>query len=569
MSWLLPTIRGYRRGWIRGDVIGGLAAGTVVIPQAMAYATIAGLPVEIGLYTCIVPMIIYALLGGARALSVSTTSTIAVLVATTLAGLPGAADRSDPELLRAACTLTFLVGVCLLLMRLLRLGSLVEMISPATLTGIRVGVGMTVAVGQLPALLGVPAAGESGFFRTLGHLVRELPGTDLTTVVVGGTAFALLVLLRRFAPRTPGPLVVVAGGIVLVASTSIADRSDGHGLELIDTVPTGLPLPVLPVPAEMLDLVPGALAIAVMSFMETVLVGRTNRRRTEPPIVVEQELLATGVASLIGGPAQSLPPAGGFSQSAVNLRSGARTQLSGLITAGLAVLVAIFLAPLLGDLPRSVLAAMVLAAVITLLNPADFFRYARIDRAELVVALVVAAIGLTGGMLAGVAAGVILTLVLVVRTVNSAQVRPLYRDPAGGWTVIAPTERSDQQCREHGAVVLHLDTVLYTGNALPTVERIRQLVADTPEVHTVVLDGSAVHEVTVTMLDAFRDVADELDSDGIPLMLAGFPPETAARMAKSHWFAEQQRAGKVVGTIDEALQMADRPNAEHPDQGST
>ena len=173
-----------------------------------------------------------------------------------------------------------------------------------------------------------------------------------------------------------------------------------------------------------------------MSFLETVLVARTNRQRSEPPIDTDQELLATGVASLAGGFTQTLPPAGGFSQSAVNLRSGARTQVSGMVTAVLAVLVALLLAPLLDDLPRAVLAAMVLVAIVGLLDPSDLRRFARIDRAELWVAVAVAAISLTGGMLLGVAVGVGLTLVLVLRAVNQPRVRPLYARPGGGWTAV-------------------------------------------------------------------------------------------------------------------------------------
>ncbi|QDP96792.1 STAS domain-containing protein [Microlunatus elymi] len=560
MSWLLPSVRGYQRRWLRGDVIGGLAAGTVVIPQAMAYSTIAGLPVQIGLYTCMAPMIIYALLGGARALSVSTTSTIAVLVASTIAGLPDAAHRSAEDLQRAAFTLTFMVGICLLLMRLLRLGSLIEMISPATLTGIRVGVGLTVAASQLPALLGIASPpSDSGFFGKVAHAIDHLPQADLTTVLVAAAAIAVLLLLRRLAPTVPGPLVVVAAGILLVATTSIADRSDGHGLILIDHVPTGLPTPSIPVPGDVVSLMPGAMAIAVMAFMETVLVARTNRRRDEPQINVGQELTATGVASLGGGLTQSLPPAGGFSQSAVNLRAGARTQLAQLITAALAILVALFLAPLLDDLPKAILAAMVIVAVIGLLSPADFFRYARIDKAELWVAIVVGAIGLTGGMLLGVAVGVILTLALVVRQVNRARVRPLYPAANGGWTITEPPDQpeDDHQRRVPPEVVLlHLDGALYAGNTQITADAILRAARTSDDIRWVVLECVAVHAVTVPMVDILRDVAEDLERDGSTLILAGLGAQVRATMSRSQWFTQTERSGLVVPTVDAAIRLA-------------
>ena len=269
-------MRGYQRSWLRIDVLAGLATGTVVIPQAMAYSTIAGLPVEIGLYTCMLPMLAYALLGGSRTLSVSTTSTIAVLVATTLAGLT---PRDSDELLSDAFTLTFLVGLSLLAMRAFRLGSLVENISPATLTGIKIGVGLTVAASQLPNLLGVPADPDAGgFFAKVADAVSKLPDANSATVAVSAGSIGLLLVLRRLAPRCPGRWSSWPAASLLVALTDI----EQHGLALIDEVPTGLPTPVLPVFGDVFELLPGALAIAVMAFLETVLVARPTGSGRSP-----------------------------------------------------------------------------------------------------------------------------------------------------------------------------------------------------------------------------------------------------------------------------------------------
>jgi len=527
-------------------VLAGLAAGTVVIPQAMAYATIAELPVQIGLYTCMAPMVVYALLGGGRALSVSTTSTIAVLVAATIAGLPEDQTSSTSDALAAAFTLTFLVGICLLALRLLRLGGLVEMISPATLTGIRIGVGLTVAATQLAALLGVAPSDADGFFGTVADAVREIPNADAVTTLVSVSAAALLLVLRRVYPTLPGPLIVVAGGILLVATTDVDDRSDGHGVALIDHVPTGLPTPSIPVLADVPALLPGALAIAIMAFLETVLVARTNRRRGEPPIDVDQELVAVGTASLAGGLTQTLPPAGGFSQSAVNLRSGARSQLAQVVTAGLAVLVALFLAPLLDDLPQAILAAMVMVAILGLLSPADFWLYARIDKAELWVAVVVAAICLVGGMLIGVAAGVALTLGLVVRHVNQPRAEPLYPTQDGGWTTTPPDPRPPSTTYD-GALVLRLVGGLYAGNARPTVDQVIALTASAdPPADRVVLEGSAVNAVTVPMLEALRELRDQLADTDQTLVLVGLPPDTLRICRRMPWFAEHEAQGLVT-----------------------
>lgn len=515
-------MRGYDRSWLRGDVLAGLATGTVVIPQAMAYATIAGMPASVGLYTCLLPMAAYALLGGSRALSVSTTSTISVLVASSLATLP---ERDPDELMRAAFTLTFLVGVCLLIMRLARLGALVESISPATMTGIRLGVGLTVVASQLPALLGLSADPEAeGFVEELVAVARQLPELSAVTAVVGITAIVMLLVLRWVAPAVPGPLVVVAAGILLVALSGVEDR----GLALIDPVPTGLPLLSLPVVDDVVGLLPGAIAIALMSFLETVLVARTNRRRHEPAIDVDRELVATGIGALAGGLTQSLPPAGGFSQSAVNLRAGARTQLSGLVTVGLALLVALVLAPLLADLPQTILAAMVLVAVAGLLDPRELGTYAAIDRAELWVALAVAAVGLTGGMLLGVAVGVGLTLLLVIRAVNQPRVRLLERAGPG----------------PAGVLPLLLTGDLYTGNAQATYDAALGLVqAAAPR--TVTLDISTLTHVTVPLLNTLRALHDDLASDGTELVLLDVPDDVLATLRRAPWFVEAEQDGFV------------------------
>ena len=551
-AWLPPTLIGYPRGWIRYDVVAGLAAGTVVIPQAMAYATIAGLPVEIGLYTCMLPMIAYALLGGSRSLSISTTSTIAILTASTLATLPG--DRSSDDLLRAAFTLTLIVGLALLAMRLFHLGSLVEQISPATMTGVKTGVGLTVAVTQLPTLLGVTGdAEDEGFFRKLGDTLSKLGDANTATVAVSVAAIAVLLLLRTLAPKIPGPLVVAAGGILLVALTDI----ETHGLALIPEVPSGLPTPTMPLWSEVGALMPGAAAIAVMAFMETVLVARAQRQRAEPAIDSDRELLANGIAALVGGFSQCLPPAGGFSQSAVNQRAGARSQLAGVVTAVLAVLVALFLGPVLDDLPEAILAAMVMVAVVGLIVPSDFARLLRIDRAEFWVAVATAVVGLTAGLLLAVGLGVALTLVLVLRSVSTSRVRPLYPRAGGGWTVDPDLTDATRSSSYDDVLLLHLDGGLYTGSARPTQDAILAEVLETRP-RAVIVDAFQVQRITTPFVDVLEGLAADLEQEGIGLVLAGLPKEAVEVARRSRWFAGFDAAGGVQPTVDAAIERGRR-----------
>lgn len=527
--WLLPSLVGYRRAWLSADIIAGLSAGAVVVPQAMAYATIANLPVQVGLYTCIIPMLVYALLGGSRAMSVSTTSTIATLTATTLVTTTTAAAAEDPT--RAVMTLAMLVGLILLLARLLRLGSLVENISAATVLGVKIGVGGTVAVGQLPKLLGETSnpSGE-GFFRSILAALAAFDSVSWPTVALSAGSILLIVLLKRFAPRIPGTLVVVVLGILLVW---LADVDDA-GVELIDPVPSGLPAPGLPDLTQIGALLPGALAIAVMVFLETAAVARGIRRVTEPQIDADQELVAVGAANLAGTFFTVLPAAGGFSQSAVNQSAGARTQLATLVTVALALLTAVLLGPIVSLLPQATLAAMVFVAVVGLIDIPLLVRWARISPLDFWIALMVAVIGLTGGLLVAVAAGVAVTLILVLREIN--------------------VPRLEVVGERDGRIAVRLLRGLYTANALANERAIIDLATTRPDpVRELILDARRLDIVTITVLDALADLDRELAAAGIVLRIAALPDRASAVATKTDWYQGMISDGRVHRRVEDAL----------------
>ncbi|PJJ65031.1 SulP family inorganic anion transporter [Compostimonas suwonensis] len=531
-GWFLPTLSGYRRNWLGPDILAGVSAGAVVVPQAMAYATIADLPVQIGLYTCMVPMLVYALLGGSRAMSVSTTSTIATLTATTLVTAGVAANSDDAT--RDLMTLTLLVGLMLLLARLLKLGSLVENINKATIIGIQVGVGATVAVGQLPKMLGVDSNFSGhGFVRSLAATIEVVPRANLATVLLSVSSIAVLLLVKRFAPRVPGPLIVVVGGILLAAFSGLTDA----GVALIAPVPQGIPLPGLPSFADVGSLVPGALAIAVMAFLESTSVARGIRRTGEKQIDSDQELLATSAANLAGSFFQTLPAAGGFSQSAVNQGAGARTQLSTLVTAGLAVLVALFLGGVLSLLPQATLAAMVFVAVAGLIDVRGLARLARISPVEFWIAIATTIVGLTVGLLPAVAVGVVTTLVTVLRELNKPRVS------AG--------ERRGE------VLTVKLEAPLYTANVLGTELAVLALVETAraaQPVRAVVLDMSVIQATSVTVLDTLADLDRELGQLGVSLRIAALPEASAALARKTSWFRGLEEGGRVFPTVGEGLE---------------
>lgn len=523
-SWLLPTLAGYRREWLGRDILAGVSAGAVVVPQAMAYATIANLPVEAGLYTATVPMAVYAFLGGSRAMSVSTTSTIATLTATTFVSAGVVANSH--AIPRDLVTLTLLVGAALLLARLLRLGTLVEIINKPTLLGIQIGVGATVAVGQLPKLLGeTDAPTGNGFIHGVNAVIAAIPHANPVTMLLSAVSVAALFLFKRFLPRVPGPLIVVAAGILLVAFGGLR----AAGVEVITPVSQTFPFPVLPSFDHLFQLIPGALAIAVMAFLESAAVARGIRELDDPRIDSNRELLATAMANLLGGWFQTLPAAGGFSQSAVNKAAGARSQLAALVTVVLALLIGLFLGPVISLLPQATLASLVFVAVFGLIDVKDLVLLWRISKRDFAISMVTTVIGLTAGLLAAVAVGVLFTLVLLLAALNK------------------PRVRIDGDVDGHMAVSLL--GPLYTANVLATEQLILDAVDSARaggEVTELTLDCSTIQEISITVILALRDLDRELAGRGVRLRVSGLPSAAREVAARTKWFQALEAEGRVL-----------------------
>ena len=524
---LFPTLAGYRREWVGPDVLAGLAAAAVVIPQAMAYATIANLPVQLGLYTCMVPMLVYAMLGGSRALSMSTTSTIATLTATTLvsSGVAAASDNPMGDLVM----LTLLVGVILLVARAFRVGTLVENVNKSAILGIQVGVGVTVAVGQLPRLLGSDdnLTGH-GLVASFHAVVAAVPNVNVPTVLLSAASIAVLFVFRFVWPRMLGPIVVAVGGILLIAFTGLADA----GVAVITPVTAGLPLPRLPSLEHVPILLPGAFAIAIMAFLESATVARTIRRVGEKQIDSNQELLATSVAHAAGSFFLSLPSAGGLSQSSANQQAGAKSQLATLVTLALAVLTALFLGPVISLLPIATLASIVFVAVIGLVDVRSLVRLARVSHGDFWTAIVTALAGLIAGLLVSVAVAVVITLGLVLHELNRVRV-----------------VRGEQR---RGTLEVKIGP-LYTANVLESELAIIALAEQSEGVNAIVIDLHPMIVTSLTVLNALADLDGELAVLGIELRIADMPARAQEIALKTTWFQGLVANQRVFSTVEEAF----------------
>lgn len=517
-------IRLYETSWAKPDLIAGLTAAAVVIPKSLAYATVAGLPVEVGLYTAFLPMLIYAFFGTSRPLSVSTTTTLAILVASALArAVP---DGNAAGLIVATATLTVMVGVILTLASVLRLGFLANFISEPVLIGFKAGIAVVIVVDQIPKLLGVHIS-KGTFLHNVLAIAQSLPHASLLTILVGALTLIVLIGLERFLPRVPAPLVALAGAIAAVSLLGLTAR----GVGTVGHVPIGLPSLTLPEFALVGDLWPVALGTALMSFTETIAAGRAFVREGEPTPGANRELFATGLANLGGAVLGAMPAGGGTTQTAVNRRAGARSQAAECVTAAVALGVMAFLAPLIGLIPHATLAAIVIVYSIGLFNPAEFRAISAVRRTELAWALVALAGVVLLGTLQGILVAIVVSLIALAYQVSDPPVHELVRKR--NTNIFRPASAAHPNDESFpGMLLLRPEGRIFFANADNIAQKFRQYIA-LAKPTIVVLDMGGVFDIEYTALRMLMDAEKRMRSAGMTLWLAGLNPGVLAMVQRS------------------------------------
>jgi high affinity sulfate transporter 1 len=500
---------------LRDDVVAGLTAAAVVLPKAMAYATVAGLPVAVGLYTALLPMAIYALSGGSRVLSVSTTTTLAILTGSQLAqAVPG----GDPaRLLDAVATLAALVGVILVLAAALRLGFVASFISAPVLAGFKAGIGLVIVLDQLPKLLGVHIE-EQGFFRDAWALAQHVPDASPVTGVVGVATLVFLIGIERLWPHSPAPLLAVGGGIAGAWLLGL----EGLGVATVGTIPQGLPSFTPPDLELARALVPGALGIALMSFTESIAAGRAFAARDDPPIDANRELLVTGAANLGGALFGAMPAGGGTSQTAVVRQSGGRTQRVSWVTAGGAASTMLFLAPLLGLLPHATLAAVVIVYSLGLIQPGELAAIRKVRTMEFRWALVAGLGVLVFGTLQGIVVAIIVSLIGLASQTVRPQVYAIGRKR--GADVLRPLspEHPDDETFE-GLLIARPEGRIFFVNAQSVADQVNALIEE-HHPRVVALDMSRVPDIEYTALEMLMEAERRAAGRGLEFWLVGLNP---------------------------------------------
>lgn len=520
LNWL-PQ---YRKEWFRFDLIAGLTVAAVAIPQSMAYAKIAGLPVQVGLYTALVPMLVYALMGTSRSLSVGATSAISILTATALVWI---VPNGDPaQYMTAAFTLALLVGAILLVAGILRLGFLANFISIPVLTGFKAGLGLVIIAGQLGVILGIPV-GKGPFFQTILSVLQNLGAVNMPTLILALATLVVLFALSRIAPRLPAPLLVVVFG-TLASALLIPDNA---GIGLVGHVPSGLPSFVLPDLSLVGKLWPAALGIALMAFTESVAAARAFIRHGDPAVDANQELRALGMANICGSVFQAYPAGGGTSQTAVKFNAGVRSQMAAIVAVGMVVVVLLFLAPVISLMPAATLGAIVFTVAVHLIKVDDFRAIARIRIRELGWALI-AVIGVVLlGTLNGILVAVIVSMLNLTYLANHPPVYTLGRKR--GTDIFRPLKEYQEDETFDGLLILRTEGRMHFASAPRAGEKLKALIEKAPQPRVVLMDMSAVPGIEYTALTMFIGLEEKLREKDVSLWLAALNPEALATVKKS------------------------------------
>jgi high affinity sulfate transporter 1 len=524
-------------------LIPGLTTAAVVVPKALAYATIAQLPVQAGLFAALAPMAVYAGLGSSRLLSVSTTTPIAILCATAI----GEAMRSDPNLnpLTAAATLSVLVGAMLILARVLRFGFLANFISEPVLTGFKAGVGIVIVVDQAPKLLGIHFQ-KQGFFRDVASIVAHVLEVSWPTLCVALGTLAVIAFAKRFLPKSPAPLLAVALGIAASAVLGL----ESAGVSVVGSIQGGFPTPVLPRVSLFEAMWPAAAGVALISFTESIAAARAFVRPTDPPIDANRELFAVGAANVAGAFIGSMPAGGGTSQTAVNRNAGAQTQASSLVVAAAAFATLLFLAPVLGLMPHATLAAVVIAYSIGLVDPAEMMAIRRVRTMEFRWAIAACLGVMVLGTLKGIVVAIILSLAGLLRLSNDPRVDEIGRKP--GTNVFRP--RSTMHPEDEsipGLLIARPVGRVYFGNAENVGKKLKSLIqSTTPRV--VLLDCSAMPGFEYTSLKMLVEAQERLGKEGVEVWLAALNPE-ALELVRHSSLTERLGQTGMFFTVEQAV----------------
>jgi sulfate permease, SulP family len=523
-TWLFGSLRGYHREWLRSDLVAGLTVWAVLVPEALAYASIAGVSPVVGLYAAPGALIFYAAFGSSRHLVTGPMSATAALSAATVATYVPVGTN---QFVTYTAALAVATGIVALVVGILRLGFLANFISEPVMKGFIVGLALTIIVGQLPKFFGIES-GSGDFFQKAWSVIAHLGDTQINTFLVGLSSFAIVMLLRRFAPVVPGSLVAVAFGVALVAIFHL----DKHGVEIVGPIKRGLPSLGVPDLSfhDYVKLLASGIGVMLVGFAEGLGAAKTYAARAGYRIDVNKELLGLGAANVASGLSSGMVVNGSLSKTAVNGSAGAKTQLSGLLVAALTIITLLFLTGLFEKLPETTLAAIVIAAVIELVDIGALRRLYRVYTGRVArefdvatrpdfIAAIAAMLGvMVFDTLPGLFIGIGMAFALLLYRASRPRIAVLGKVP-GTAAQYGDVERHPEDVQVDGVVVMRAEAGLFFANAEWVRSRV-EVAAAADGVHAVVLDASDIAFVDVTAVEMLDQLSDELKKQNVRLLIA-------------------------------------------------
>ena len=556
----IHVLRHYRRAWLRADVVAGCTVAAYLVPQVMAYAEVARLPPVTGLWAAMGPLLVYAVLGSSRQLSVGPESTTALMTATALAALTAGGVLPGP----AAAALAIAVGGVCLVGWLARLGFLANLLSHPILTGYMAGIAILMIISQLDNFTGIPVP-SGGTVTEIAYFLRHLDQVHLPTLVVAILVLALLIALRRWIPAAPGPLVAVVGSTAVVALFDL----QSVGVAVVGEIPAGLPRPSLPDfgGIDLAALLGAALGITVVAYTDNVLTARSFAIRAGDRIDSQQEFLALGASNLSAGLLQGFPVSSSGSRTAVGDAAGSRTQLHSLVALAVLLITLLALRPVLSGFPLAALAAIVVFAAMRLIDLAELRRIARFRRSEIVLAVATTAAVLAVGVLYGIAVAIALSVLDLLRRIARPHDAVLGYVP--GLAGMHDIEDYEGGRELPGLLVYRYDSPLFFANA-EDFQR-RALAALDDEDHPVrwfVLNIEAISEIDITGADALENLRRELANRDIVFGLARLKTELRQTLATAGFLDKigENRVYPTLPTAVEAYQQWRRAQPPSEDQ---
>lgn len=551
---ILEWLPSYKRTQLPGDLLAGIIVAIVLIPQSMAYAMVAGLPPQVGLYASVLPLLLYSLLGSSRTMAVGPVGLMSLMTGSLLVEM----GISDPnQLLTTAALLALLSGLSLIVMRLLKLGSVINFLSHPVISGFTSAAAILIMFSQLKHLLGIDMPTGLGLTEKIGFSLSNIDQINSVTLLIGLFSISLLILIRgpfsRMLASSTGavlgksaPLVAVIVGILIAATFQL---SESYDVAIVGVIPDGLPELRIPEFDILLweEILPGAVLIAVVGFLESISVAKALASRRREKIDPNQELLALGASNLSSAFSGGYPVAGGLGRSMVNFSSGANTPLAGMITALLLAFALICLTPYLYHLPRAVLSAIIIVAVSALIDLKTFKKAWRYDRADAASLLTTFFAVLIIGVELGILLGAVISISLYLHRSSQPHIAIVGR--IAGSEHFRNIDRHDVETHPH-ILALRIDENLYFANTNYLEDKIMGMIVDNSEIKELILICSAINFIDTSALDSLEVTIDRLKNAGVTVHLAEVKGPVMDKLKKSNFLAHLGTGQIFLSTHD-------------------